>query len=244
MFIHNINPVLLNIGSLQVRYYGLLYSISFILAYFLINWQKKDLDFDTEDYLFYLLIGTLVGARLFYVLFYNLPFYIANPLKIIAVWQGGLSFHGGLLGAFATAYIFSKRKNIPLLKLADLTSIPLALGLFLGRIGNFINGELYGRITNVPWCFNFKNVEGCRHPSQIYESLKNLLIFFILIIKKDHKHKDGYLFSLFLILYSILRFSIEFIREPEITIASLTMGQWLTIPIFIIGLILYKKTKN
>src|SRR3989344_7494538 len=146
MFTHSISPVLLNIGSFEIRYYGIIYALGFILAYFFIEKLRKEkqVDLDTESYLFYILLGTLIGARIFYILFYNLPFYIKNPFEILALWHGGLSFHGGLLGAAIAAYLFSRKCNIKFLKLADITSIPLAFGLFLGRIGNFLNGELYG----------------------------------------------------------------------------------------------------
>ena len=249
MFIHNINPVLLKIGNIEIRYYGLIYAFGFLLAYLFIkklseerriNIKKEDL----ESFLFYLALGTIIGARLFYTIFYNIKFYLNSPLDIFALWHGGMSFHGGLVGAFIATYLFCKKRKLNFLKVADIIVIPAALALFLGRIGNFLNGELYGRIADLPWAVKFPNAEGFRHPSQLYEALKNLLIFTILWFNRNKNRPYGYLFALFLILYSIFRFLIEFVREPEIYVGFLTMGQLLTIPLFIIGIIILRKSKS
>ena len=249
MFYHNINPTLLNLGPFEIRYYGIIYALGFILAYFFINYlaKQKNLDLkkeDTADLLLYLIIGTILGARLFEVIIYNPVYYLSKPLEIFAIWHGGLSFHGGLVGAVIAAFIFTKKKKIEFYDLADIVVIPLAFGLFLGRIGNFINGELVGRITNLPWCIKFKNYEGCRHPSQLYESLKNLFIFSILWTIKNKKLKKGILFWSFILMYSTLRFFIEFVRAPDPQlglILNLTMGQWLNIVMFAIGLFFFIK---
>jgi|TARA_B100001971_G_C18254722_1_gene581090 phosphatidylglycerol:prolipoprotein diacylglycerol transferase len=246
MFYHNINPTLLSLGPLEIRYYGIIFVIGFILAYFLIIHlaKKRDLNLtkeDTADFIFYLIIGVILGARLFYVLFYNFSSYISNPLDIFAVWQGGLSFHGGLIGAVIATYFFCKKKKINFLELADIVMIPLALALALGRIGNFINAELVGRITNVPWAVKFPHYEGFRHPSQLYESLKNLVIFTALWFLKDKNLRKGTLFFTFIIMYSALRFFIGFFRAPDIQLGfiifGLTMGQILNILMFLIGII-------
>ena len=160
MFFHNINPVLLEIGRFQIRYYGLLYAIGFIIAYFMISYlaKRKKLPItkdDVADFLLYEILGVVLGARLVYVFVYNPLFYLQNPFEIAAVWHGGLSFHGGLTGAIIALYLFCRRKNIEFYDLADIAVIPVALALALGRIGNFINAELYGRITNVQWCVYF-----------------------------------------------------------------------------------------
>ena len=189
--------------------------------------------------LLYIIIGTVLGARTLYVVVYNLPFYLSNPFEIIAVWHGGLSFHGGLIGAVIAGFYFCKRKKIDFYEIADISVIPLALGLALGRLGNFINGELYGRITNVPWAVKFPDAEGFRHPSQIYESLKNLLIFFTLWKLSDKKLPKGFIFWLFVVMYSALRFIVEFFRQPDEQlgfIGFLTMGQVLSIVMFVIGI--------
>ena len=249
MFIHNINPVLLSIGEIEIRYYGLIYAFSFILTYLFIKKlsKERDIKFKKDDldlFIFHLALFVVIFARLFYVVFYNLGFYLSNPLQILAIWHGGMSFHGGLVGAFLAAFYFCKKRNINFLKFADILTIPASLALFLGRIGNFLNGELYGRITNLPWAVKFPNIDGFRHPSQVYEAFKNLFIFIVLYNFKGKNKPDGYLFALFLILYSIFRFLIEFVREPEIYFGFLTMGQLLTIPLFLIGIIMLRKIKK
>ncbi|HLD02619.1 MAG TPA: prolipoprotein diacylglyceryl transferase [Candidatus Nanoarchaeia archaeon] len=246
MFVHNIDPILFSLGPLQIRWYGLFYALAFIAGYFYIRHQakKQNLAFDTENFLVYLIIGDLIGARVFEILFYNPSYYFSNPLEMLAIWHGGLSFHGGLLGGLIAAWLFSRKYKIPLLKLADLCSIPLAFGLFIGRIANFINAELVGKITSVPWCVKFPDYEGCRHPTQIYEALKNLFILLILYPLSNKEHKDGYLFSVFLIMYSILRFFIEFLKVPETMFFFLTTGQALNILMLIFGIYLWKRTRN
>jgi phosphatidylglycerol:prolipoprotein diacylglycerol transferase len=254
MFYYNLNPILLKIGFLEIRYYGLMYVASFIIIYFLLRYLIKirEIELKKDDILnlmFYLLIGVLIGARVFVVLIYDPSFYFSNPAEIIKIWHGGLSFHGGLIGALVVGLIYSKKKKIKFYKIADLFVIPLGIGLMLGRIGNFINGELYGRITNLPWAFKFKGVEGFRHPSQLYEALKNFVIFLIMWNLKDKKLKDGFLFWLFIALYGIFRFLIEFFREPDPQIGliyGLSLGQIFCLAMFIIGSIIlsYKYIKD
>ncbi|MBI2129869.1 prolipoprotein diacylglyceryl transferase [Candidatus Woesearchaeota archaeon] len=223
MFYNSIDPVLFRLGSLEVRYYGIIYALSFIIAYFMIyhlakKGKLKITKDDAADFVFYLLIGTVIGARIFYVIFYDPAYFISNPFMIPAVWHGGLSFHGGLVGAIIAGFLFCRKKKISFYEIADIAVIPLALGLFLGRIANFINGELVGRIANVPWCVKFQNFEGCRHPSQIYEAVKNLFMFFVLwfvyaLKTKGKKLPSGFLFWLFVVMYSVLRFFMEFFRR-------------------------------
>ncbi|MDP3766142.1 MAG: prolipoprotein diacylglyceryl transferase [Nanoarchaeota archaeon] len=251
MLYHNINPVLLEIGPLQVRYYGLFWAIGFIIAYFFIYYlaKRKELPLtkdDVADFLAYEIIGIVLGARLAYVLFYNLAFYAQSPLEILALWHGGLSFHGGLFGAIIAAYLFCKKKKTEFYDLADIAVIPVALALALGRLGNFTNAELYGRIANVPWCIDYsKNrfaeiPSGCRHPSQIYESIKNLMIFAALWLIKDKKLPKGFMFWSFVALYGLFRTIAEFFRQPDEQIGFIfnyfTMGQLLSFPLFLIGL--------
>ncbi len=236
MFYHNINPILLSIGPLEIRYYGLIFLKKYTPAKKL--FKQKD---HPETLLLYLIIFVIIFARLFEVIFYNPSHYISNPIEIFKLWKGGLSFHGGITGAAIAVWVFSKKYNYKFLKIADILSIPAALALALGRIANFINAELYGRLTSVPWAVKFPNIEGFRHPSQLYESAKNFFIFFILLIYNKKEHKPGRTFALFLILYSILRFTIEFLREPELYLGPFTMGQALSIPLFIIGIWIYYK---
>src|SRR3989344_5403704 len=254
MFIHNINPVLLRLGPFEIRYYGLIFVLGFVMAYFILNYlaKKKKLSLnkdDTADFLLYIIIGTVLGARTLYVVVYNLPFYLSNPFEIIAVWHGGLSFHGGLIGAAIAGFYFCKRKKIDFYEIADISVIPLALGLALGRLGNFINGELYGRITDVPWAVKFPDAEGFRHPSQIYESIKNLIIFFALWVIKDKNLPKGFMFWLFVTMYGSFRFLIEFFREPDPQLGYFfnyfTMGQFLTFAMFLFGsFMIYRVTRK
>ncbi len=261
MFYHNINPVLLELGPFQIRYYGLFYALGFLIAYFLIYYlaKKKQLKItkdDVADFLVYAIIGVVLGARFVYTIFYNPLFYFQNPLEIIAVWHGGLSFHGGLIGAIIACYLFCKKKKIEFYDFADIAVIPVALALALGRIGNFMNAELYGRLANVAWCIDYsknKFVEnlpsGCRHPSQIYESLKNLAIFSALWAIKDKKLPKGFMFWSFVAMYGLFRTIVEFFRQPDEQIGFIfnyfTMGQLLSFPLFLIGIyMLFKLNKT
>lgn len=254
MFVHNIDPVLLSLGPFQIRYYGLFWLIGFVMAYFLLIYlaKRKELSVtkdDIADLLLYIIIGTILGARIFYILIYNLPFYLSNPFEMLAVWHGGLSFHGGLIGAVIGGLVYTKRKKISFYDIADIIIVPLALGLALGRIGNFINGELYGRITDVPWAVKFPDAEGFRHPSQLYESIKNFIIFFALWNLKDKKMPKGFMFWTFIVMYSALRFMVEFFRQPDeqlgFIIGFLSMGQVLSLVMFGVGIFfVYKVSKK
>jgi len=241
------DPIFLSLGPLEIRYYGLMYAISFVIVYLTLKWfvKKKQLNCETKDvdtFMTTMVVSMLFFARLFYVVFYNFSFYLENPLKMIAIWEGGLSFHGGLLGVAIAAIWFAKRQKISPLLLGDILVIPLPLCLALGRLGNWINGELYGRITDVSWGVNFAGETDntgnpiFRHPSQIYEMIKNILIFLILFPLKNKNFPQGTLFSLFLMLYAIFRFVIEFYRQPELYVGFLTMGQFLNVFAFLAGL--------
>ena len=252
MFYHNINPVLLELGPFQIRYYGLFYALGFVIAYFLLYYlaKRKELKLtkdDVAELLMYAVIGIVLGARLIYVFVYNPFFYLQNLSEIFAIWHGGLSFHGGLIGAIIAGYLFCKKKKIEFYDLADIAIIPVALALSLGRLGNFMNAELYGRITDVPWCVDYSKNQfvqnlpsGCRHPSQIYASIKNLTIFAILWFIKDKKLPKGFMFWSFVTLYGLFRTVVEFFRQPDEQIGFIfnyfTMGQLLSFPLFLIGL--------
>ena len=246
MFVHNIDPVIFSIGPLSIRYYGVIYALGFILAYiFLKNASKrKELpikDDDADALIIYLMIGVVVGARIFEILFYNPSYYFSNPSEMIALWHGGLSFHGGLAGGFIAVLMFCRKRRIELLQIADVIALPAALALAFGRIANFINGELYGTPSNLPWAVKFPGTDEFRHPSQLYESLKNFVIFFVLLIVRKPTLKKGYIFGLFLLLNGVMRFFIELVREPEMMIGPLTMGQILSIPTVIAGIWLMKR---
>ncbi len=250
MFFHNLNPVLFELGPFQIRYYGLFYALGFLIAYFLIAYLAKIKELtlskdDVSEFLIYTSVGVISGARIFYVLFYNLRYYLQNTSEIIAVWHGGLSFHGGLVGVVIASYLFCKRKKIEFYNLADIAVIPVALALAIGRLGNFINAELYGRITNVSWCVDYSKNQfiesptGCRHPSQIYASIKNLTIFTFLWFIKDNKLPKGFLFWSFISAYGLLRTIVEFFRQPDEQIGFVfnyfTVGQLISFPMFLLG---------
>ncbi len=237
VYVHNIDPVLFDLGFLQIRYYGLVYVIGFFIAYGLLTYfiKKKRIAL-TEDerdtFLLYAALGVLIGSRMFYFLFYNFSTIIDNPLQLFKIWEGGMSFHGGLIGVLTGGYIFCKQYKKEFYEMADIVVIPAALGLGFGRIANFINGELYGRPTSLPWAVDFG--DGIpRHPSQLYESAKNFIIFAILWLLKDKNLKKGTLFWTFIMLYGAFRFTIEFVRQPDpqlgfVLFNFLTMGQILT----------------
>ncbi|MBW2105856.1 MAG: prolipoprotein diacylglyceryl transferase, partial [Deltaproteobacteria bacterium] len=171
----NINPTIIKIGHLQIRWYGVMYILGFLASYFLVKYQirKKGLNINintVNDLFLFLIIGLIIGARLGYVIFYNLPFYLGHPLKIFAIWEGGMSFHGGLIGIIFSGLIFEKKHRLSFWLIADLISVTAPIGLGLGRLGNFINAELYGRVTNLPWGMIFPSGGALpRHPSQLYE---------------------------------------------------------------------------
>lgn len=255
MIYHNINPVLLKLGFLEIRYYGLIYILGFVITYYLLRLMVRERKLnltndDVMDYAFYAMMGVLIGGRVFYFIFYNLGILFQEPLELFKVWHGGMSFHGGLIGVFAATYIYSRKKKLSFYTLSDIIVIPTALALAFGRIGNYINGELYGRITNSSFCINYtkseyllKNniiVEGCRWPSQFFQSAQDFLIFVSLFLLRNKKFRPGFITWLFFILMSAGRFFIEFFREPDsqlgFVLGPLTMGQVLSIPVFLTGI--------
>jgi phosphatidylglycerol:prolipoprotein diacylglycerol transferase len=246
----NIDPILVELGPIRVGWYGLMYVFGFLISYLLVRYQMKKKDFDiskqeVENLYFYLIVGLMVGARLGYVLFYDLKMYLGEPLEIFAVWHGGMSFHGGLIGVLIVGILFSWRNKKSFWRIADLIIVTVPIGLGLGRIGNFINGELYGRVTQVPWGMIFpKGGPLPRHPSQLYESgLEGGVLFLILWLIKDKKLPAGGLLALFLSLYGVFRFFVEFFREPDVQVGfvlgPLTMGQILCAFMIIGGMILF-----
>ncbi len=256
----DIAPDIIHIGPIHVRWYGLMYVLGIILSYFLIRRQRRSqeigLDADaTQEFLLYLVIGLIAGARIGYLLFYQhgqWSDYLKNPLEIIAVWHGGLSFHGGLIGAVLSGAWFCQRKNFPFFAAADSVIVTVPAGLGFGRIGNFINAELYGRITNVPWAMVFPGTDGLpRHPSQLYEAFFEGLILFVLLWTLRKKNfRDGMMVVFFLIFYGFFRFFIEFFRMPDLQLGfvwkSFTMGQLLCILMMTAGgvLALYLKARS
>ncbi len=246
----NIDPDIIRIGPVAVRWYGLMYALGFAASYFLVKYQIKNQGLKRKtkqlaetipsqiflDSLYTcLILGLVVGARLGYVLFYDLPTYVRNPLEIFAVWHGGMSFHGGMIGCLVAGYLCCLKYRMDFWRIADLVIVTAPIGLGLGRIGNFINGELFGRVTDVPWSMIFPDGGPLpRHPSQLYEfMLEGVLLFLILWILKDRKPTPGVLSGLFLVFYGVFRFCVEFFREPDPQLGFIagpfTMGQILSV---------------
>ena len=245
----DINPVIIHLGPLQVRWYGLMYVIGFTASYFLVKKQiaetgnqKLARHFDNLNVT--LIISLVVGARLGYALFYNLPYYRQHPLEILATWKGGMSFHGALIGLLIGGLLFCHRTGLSFLRTADFYAVTVPIGLGCGRLGNFINGELYGRPTDVPWAMVFPGGGPLpRHPSQLYEAfLEGVVLFLILWPLRKRKWPAGSLLALFLIGYGLIRFVVEFFREPDQQLGFLfsfiTMGQLLSSFMLLGGLLL------
>ena len=252
MFINNFDPVALNFFSLEIRWYSLSYIFGILLAWiyckkFLVKDEKILGLFD--DLISYIIIGVVLGGRLGYIIFYNLSYYSKNLLEVFMIWEGGMSFHGGLLGVIIATYIFSKKNNINPYLFLDLISMSAPIGIFLGRVANFINSELYGRETNLFWSVKFEKIDNTfRHPSQIYEAIFEGVILFILlnfIFKKQVYKSPGLISAIFLIFYSIFRFVIEFTREPDAHIGfillNLSLGQVISIIFLLFGIFLFYK---
>jgi len=249
MKIH-LDPILIDLGLIRVSWYGLMYVLGFLFSYLLVRYQLKRKDFgiskaEVDDLYFYLILGLIVGARLGYVFFYSLKMYLENPLEIPAFWHGGMSFHGGLIGVLTVGILFCWKNKKSFWKIADLIIVTAPIGLGLGRIGNFINGELYGRVTQVPWGMIFPQGGPLpRHPSQLYESaLEGGVLFLILWFVKDKKLPGGSLLAFFLFLYGVFRFFVEFVREPDpqlgFILGPFTMGQILSAFMTVGGMVLF-----
>ena len=259
MFINNFDPVALQFLSIEIRWYSLAYISGILIGWFV---SKKifisDLSIKDkfDDYITYLILGIIIGGRLGYVFFYNLNFYLNNLADIFKIWQGGMSFHGGLIGVIIVSIWFSKKNNQNPFAYLDIVSLVAPIGIFFGRIANFINSELYGIETNLPWGVKFIKVDNLyRHPSQLYEAfLEGLILFFILVYfrNKDLIKKPGFISGLFLIFYSIFRFIIEFFRVPDEQLGylffDLTMGQIISCFFLVVGIYLcvtkYEIKKN
>jgi phosphatidylglycerol---prolipoprotein diacylglyceryl transferase len=245
MFVHDINPFLLNIGPFNIRYYGLIFALGILFSFLIFKYlaKKRKLPLKNKDYDELLVVGiiaTIVGARLGSVLS-SINIYIADPIQVFAVWQGGMAFHGGFVGLVLAGLWFAKRKNISFYDFADILVIPAALALAFGRIANFINGEFYGTPTNLPWAVKFKYVEEFRHPVQLYESLKNFIAFGVLWYLRNKNLPKGTLFWLFVTYYGLIRFVLEFIKDVPGIAFGLTWGQVWNIPMVVVGsYMLYK----
>ena len=246
------DPVLVQFGPLAIRWYALAYIAGLLIGWQLLKRivQRPGWTLNTEqvdDLLFYATLGIILGGRLGFVLFYHPGHYLSHPLQILAVWQGGMSFHGGLLGIGVACWLFARRHGIGFLEIADAVAVVAPIGLFFGRLANFINAELWGRVTNVPWGVIFPNAgPEPRHPSQLYEALLEGLVLFVVLQVMARGARDpaaaGRLCGVFLLGYGLARAFVEFFREPDAHLGYLfglvTMGQLLSLPMIAAGLIL------
>ena len=264
MIVHNFDPVLIDLGLFQIRWYSLAYILGIIIGWMyavkIINLTTNNkYNFEQiktshfNDLIIYLVVGMVIGGRLGYVFFYNFVYYSENFFEIFKLWQGGMSFHGGLLGVIVSLIFFSKKTKTNFFKFADIVSCVAPIGIFLGRIANFINGELYGKISTLPWAVIFSNGGSvARHPSQIYEAILEGIILFILInylaLKKQFLFKTGYISGFFLVSYSILRILSENFREPDIHLGFFfnyfSMGVMLSTITFLAGCFIIFFIKN
>ena len=250
------DPIAFRIGPLAVHWYGLMYLVAFGLVYVLGRWRINHVKVsggfsvrDLEDLIFYSVIGVVAGGRLGYVLFYKPGYYLSNPLEILYLWQGGMSFHGGLIGVLLVFALFARKRGVSMLTVGDFIAPLIPLGLAMGRLGNFINGELWGRPTDVPWAMAFPQSGDNlpRHPSQLYElGLEGIALFALLWWFARKPRPTGQVSALFLMGYGAFRFLAEYTREPDnflgLLAGGLSMGQWLSLPMFLIGAIIFAVT--
>ena len=255
MFINNFDPVAFEIFSLEIRWYSLSYILGLVFGWY---YAKNKLIIDSiqkkyfDDYITYLIISIILGGRLGYVFIYDPNYFFTNPIEIIKIWQGGMSFHGALIGIIIGTYLFCKKKNQNIFIYLDVVAVCSPVGIFFGRISNFINSELYGIETNVPWSVKFIKIDDLnRHPSQIYEAVFEGVLLFIILSKLFNKLRNspGIISGYFLILYSVFRFIIEFFREPDQQLGylffNLSMGQIISCIALACGLIIiYYKNAN
>ena len=242
------DPIAFSLGPLAVRWYGLMYVIGFVAFIMLGKWRAKHgpsqgIDVkDVDDMLMYGVLGVILGGRLGYILFYKPEYYLSHPAEIIQIWAGGMSFHGGLLGVLVALWFYGRKRGKRWLDVTDFVAPLVPLGLAAGRLGNFINGELWGRATNADWGMVFPQVDRVlRHPSQLYEFALEGLVLFAIVWTFGSRHRPmGAVSGLFLLGYGVMRYVVEYVREPDAFIGplpyGLTLGQWLSVPMIVIGL--------
>jgi len=251
----HIDPVLVSLGPIQIRWYGMMYLGGFLIGYLLLKRQIREGLFRvTPDQLgglaTALILGVILGGRLGYVLFYDFNTYLSHPLQVFAIWRGGMSFHGGLIGTLIAGAIFCRREGLSYLPVADRVAVVVPVGLGLGRIANFINNELVGRVTEVPWGMVFPGYGPlARHPSQLYEAfLEGLVLFTVLWLVRRRLTAPGALLGLFLTLYAVFRIAVEGFRQPDQHIGFLllgtTMGQWLSVVVLVAGNVLLLRSRG
>ena len=253
-----IDPVIVSIGSVDIRWYALSYVAGIMLGWWFLGKLNKLEPVALsqkayDDFIVWAIVGIILGGRLGYVLFYgNLGYYMSNPLEILATWKGGMSFHGGLVGVIVVMYLMCRVYKLQFLRVVDLVAVIAPIGLFLGRIANFLNAELYGRISDVPWAVVFPDHVYARHPSQLYEAILEGVVLFLIMLYFMHKtnarQKAGKLAGIFLIGYAAFRGFVEFFREPDAHIGFLaggiTMGHVLSLPMLLLGIFLVLRAKK
>ena len=260
MYTHNLDPVLFNFGILEIRWYSIAYILGILIGWWLgkiiiiKKFQNIDFNFELKEFdnlITYLIVSIILGGRVGYVFFYNPLYYFSNPLDIIMIWEGGMSFHGGLIGVIIGTYFFSYKKNISIFFLLDIVACVSPIGIFFGRIANFINGELIGKTTNVFWGVVYPKIDNSvRHPSQLYEAfLEGLVLFIIMnLILFKKNYKTGTCSYIFLIVYGVFRIFSEFYREPDIQVGYLfeliSMGTMLSILMIFAGIIIFSKKND
>ena len=253
-----IDPVLISLGPFAIRWYALAYILGIVLGWRLVRrivqrpgWRVKPEAVD--DLVFYVTLGVILGGRLGYVLFYQPDHYLDRPLELLAVWRGGMSFHGGLIGVLVATFLFARRRELAFFELTDALAVVTPIGLFLGRLANFVNAELWGRMTDVPWGVIFPAAGAVpRHPSQLYEAgLEGLVLFAVMLwaARGSHPPEDcGKLSGIFLVGYALARICGELFREPDVQIGYLaggvTMGQLLSLPMLLFGLLLILRARR
>jgi len=241
-----LDPVAVEFGPVAIHWYGIMYALAFGLGWWVLQWRRQRLGLSAEavgDLVFACILGVILGGRLGYVLFYNLGYYLRHPFEIIALWDGGMAFHGGLVGVVLAVIWFARRQRLPILAVGDYLVPVVPIGLGLGRLGNFINGELWGRPADpdLPWAMVFPHVDRLpRHPSQLYEALlEGLVLFAVVWWFASRPRRHGRVFGLFLLGYGLARFAVEYFRAPDPQLGTLalglSMGQWLSLPMIAVG---------
>jgi phosphatidylglycerol---prolipoprotein diacylglyceryl transferase len=243
MWVHNINPTLLHLGPLEIRWYGLVYVFGFLLGIWWLQKYRSKVGLTKEqvwDFMFYLILGVLVGARLFMII-WQPAYYLSSPFNIFKVWEGGMSFHGGFVGAALASYLYSRKHHINLARLADIVCVPAIFALALGRVANFINGELVGRLWDGSLCVVFPGFDDCRHPSTLYAAGNRFLVFgwlYFLSLKKEFK--PGFIFWNFVFFEGLGRFIVDFYRE-DVLYFSLSLGQWMSLVMVAVAIWVFAK---
>ena len=248
--LQSINPVALSLGPIQIHWYGLSYALGALLIWMLARrlslLPPRTVHPDTyDDLLVWVMVGIVLGGRLAYVLFYDLDHYLQDPSKILYTWQGGMAFHGGLAGGILGGYLYCLKNKLPYFEVGDVVFTGVPIGLFLGRLANFINGEAYGRITTHTWGLVFPHGGPYpRHPSQLYEAFFEGIVLFVILMGLNTlptiRARRGMILGVFLVLYALFRIGVEFVREPNENLGyyfgAFTMGQLLSVPVFIFGI--------